>query len=111
MYNLLLNPQISVLGAVSWLDLGGLLATISLIIYVYRFARSRVTKEDMEEALQNKANKKMVMAELKLRDEKLKRVEDMSNLQDKYIKERFEEQHAILDTIQADIKKLISKIK
>jgi hypothetical protein len=111
MCSILLNNSQAVLGAISWLDLTSLLGIIMILIYGIRIGRSRVTKEDMNSALGKKASKNMVISELKLRDERILRVEEMSNLQDTYIKERFEEQHAILDVIQSDIKKLIAKIK
>ena len=98
------------IGNISWIDLSGLLATITLIVYVYRFARSRVTKGDMDKALEKKASKTMVKSELDKQSLKIKHVEEMSITQDKYIKETLEEHYAILETVQADIKTMLTKI-
>lgn len=99
------------LGKVSWIDLSGLLATITLTVYVYRFARSRVTKEDMDLALEKKASKKSMESEFKLRDQRIKHVENLSIIQDKYLKDTLEEHHAILDTVQNDIKEILKRLK
>ncbi len=98
------------LGAISWIDLGTLLGIIALIVYIWRFARATVTKNDMDLALKKKAGVTMVTSEFKLVEQKIKSVTDMSKLQDKYLKETMEEQHAILDTIQEDIKSILTKI-
>lgn len=98
------------IGTISWFDLGTLLGTIALIVYIYRFARAMVTKKDMDSALKKKAGVTMVESEFKLVEQKIKSVTDMSKMQDKYLKETLEEQHAILDTIQEDIKSILTKL-
>lgn len=110
MYNLLFILYTITLGKISIIDISTLISIIVLIGYIYRAARSRVTKNDMDLALINKANKDMVIGELKLRDERIKRVEDLSLITDKYLKDTLEEQHAILDTVQQDIKLILKQL-
>lgn len=99
------------LGSISWMDISTLLGIIALLVYIYRFARSRVTKDDMDTELNKKASKDMVTSELKLRDVKIKHVEKLSEIQDKYLKDTLEEHHAILDTVQIDIKEILKRLK
>ena len=98
------------IGVISWIDLTGLIATITLIVYIYRFARSRVTKNDMDIALEKKASKKMVVSEFEKQNLKITHVEEMSMVQDKYINDSLAEQYAILETVQNDIKTILGKI-
>lgn len=97
------------IGSVGWIDLGNLVSTIVVVVYIYRFGRSRVTKPDMDAALEKKASKNMVISELEKQNLKIKSVTDLSKMQDKYLKEVLEEQHAILETVQDDIKQLLKR--
>jgi biopolymer transport protein ExbB/TolQ len=82
---------------------------ITVIIYLWRFARSFVSKKELDEQMNKKASKKMVESELKLVDERIKNVEKLSIIQDRYLKETLEEHYAILENVQNDIKELLQR--
>lgn len=111
MYYLLFNNSPALLGAISWLDLTALLGIIAILVYIYRFSRSRVTKDDLDLQLEKKASKNMVESGFKLRDTKIDHVYKMSELQDEHIKDKLDEQFAILDTVQTDIKTILRRLK
>lgn len=64
-YLLLINSK------VSWLDLTSVLGIILLFLYIYRFARATVTKDDLNEELIKKADEKIMNKELEIRDVKI----------------------------------------
>lgn len=82
---------------------------IPTLIAMYNINRAR--KKDIDNKFKQKADIAVVSREFKIRDERIIKVESMSNLQEKYMQEKFEEQHAILNVIQQDIKTIIGKIK
>jgi hypothetical protein len=72
---------------------------------------NRAKQKDLDERFNLKADKSIIKKELQIIDVRVGKVEDMSQLQDKYLKDTMDEQHAILDVMQADIKDILKRLK
>ena len=82
---------------------------LSIIIAMWNIDRSR--RKDLKKEFDKKADLIHVASELKLRDNKITYVESLTKMQDVYLKETLEEHHAILDTVQTDIKEILKRLK
>jgi hypothetical protein len=102
MYSLLFIFISIPVGKIGWIDISTLLSIVGLIIYVYRLGRSRVTQDDLKEALKPKADRTMVESALELRDQKIEMI-------DKNIKEQLTKLFEELKEQRKDIKELLKR--
>ena len=81
----------------------------SIVIMIWQVDRAR--KKDIKSELAKKADIKIMQREFKIRDERITKVEELSVMQDRYLKETLEEHYSILDTVQHDIKEILKRLK
>lgn len=94
---------------IEWWHLG--LTAIAMIIstFIGMYNINRARKKDLQNQLDKKADIAVVNREFKIRDERIIKVEDLGNIHNEFIREQFEEHRSILENLQTDIKKIISK--
>lgn len=107
MYLLILGQILNIEG---WhLGMSTTAIVLSFIVAIWNI--NRVRKKDFNIIIDAKADVIYVKSEFKIRDERIKSVESLSIIQDKYLKDTLDEQHAILDIVQSDIKELLKRVK
>lgn len=107
MHYILLNV---IFGKIGWIDISTLLGIIAIIVYIWRIAKSNVTKKEMEAELTKKADKALTNEKLKNITDKLAEHEKLNNFQFESIKEHLEEIGATQENSDKKIDRLIEKL-
>jgi hypothetical protein len=94
----------------SWIDLGTLLSILALIAYIWRFAKSHITKDEVNKKLDKKADKEVIEQRFKNMSERIIEHEKLNSVQFEGIKEHLEEIRATQEDSNKKIDIIIQKL-